>query len=169
VFLDRDGTVIEDVGYPSDPGSVRLIAGAAEGIRRLRESGLAAVIVSNQSGVGRGLFTMADLERVHERTSELLAEAGAQLDGAYYCPHAPDDGCECRKPATGLIDRARRELRLSLDGCVLIGDKPSDIEAGTASGCSTILFGGAESASSQPTWRASSWDEVVALLAPTVQ
>lgn len=169
IFLDRDGTVIEDVGYPSDPASVRLIAGAAEGIRQLREAGLAAVIISNQSGVGRGLFSMADLERVHERTAELLAEAGAELDGAYYCPHAPDEGCDCRKPATGLIDRARRELDLASDGCVFIGDKPSDVEAGTAAGCRTVLFGDAEPGASRPTWRASSWDQIAALLTPTAQ
>jgi D-glycero-D-manno-heptose 1,7-bisphosphate phosphatase len=165
-FLDRDGTVIEDVGYPSDPDRVKLIEGAAEGIRLLRESGLLAVVISNQSGVGRGLFTMTDLDRVHARTSELLAEYGAELDGAYYCPHAPGDGCDCRKPATGLIDRARRELGISDHGCVFIGDKASDIEAGAASGCSTILFGKA-AATVEPTWRASSWDEIVALLIPT--
>lgn len=164
VFLDRDGTVIEDVGYPSDPDDVRLIAGAAEGIRLLRESGLAAVIISNQSGVGRGLFTMTDLERVHTRTSELLSEAGAELDGAYYCPHAPDAECDCRKPATGLIERARAELEISSQGCIFIGDKASDVEAGSAAGCETVLFGNAESVAVEPTWRASSWPETIELL-----
>ena len=164
VFLDRDGTVIEDVGYPSNPDDVRLIAGAAEGIRLLQKSGLAAVIISNQSGVGRGLFTMADLERVHARTSELLSDAGVELDGAYYCPHAPDAGCECRKPAIGLIERARRELGISSRDCIFVGDKASDVEAGSAAGCETVLFGDAESAAVEPTWRASSWPETTELL-----
>jgi histidinol-phosphate phosphatase family protein len=164
VFLDRDGTVIEDVGYPSDPDEVRLIAGAAEGIRLLRKSGLATVIISNQSGVGRGLFTMTDLERVHARTSELLSEAGAELDGAYYCPHAPDAGCDCRKPATGLIERARRELGISHRGCIFIGDKASDVEAGAAAGCETVLFGDTESAAVEPTWHAADWPETIELL-----
>lgn len=165
VFLDRDGTIIEDVGYPSDPAAVHLLPGAAAGIRRLRDSGFAIVIISNQSGVGRGLFTMADLERVHERTVELLAQEGAELDGAFYCPHAPDEGCDCRKPATGLIDRARSTLDLDLDGCAFVGDKHSDVEAGAAAGCGTILFGNAEVGAVEPSHRASSWDEVVELIA----
>jgi histidinol-phosphate phosphatase family protein len=167
VFLDRDGTVIEDVGYPGDPEQVTLLEGAAEGIRLLRESGLSAVIVSNQSGVGRGLFTMAALDRVHARMVELLAERGAELDGSYYCPHAPDDNCDCRKPATGLIDRARHELGISSQGCIFIGDKASDVEAGAAAGCSTVLLGAAESTTVEPTWRASSWAEIVSLPMPT--
>lgn len=169
LFLDRDGTVIEDVGYPSDPEQVRLIPGAARGIRRLRDSGLATVIVSNQSGVGRGFFTMRDLERVHARTLELLAEEGVELDGAYYCPHAPDAGCECRKPETGLIDQAREELSLASVGCVLVGDKASDVEAGDRAGCETVLLGEGMSRGTEPTWRASNWDEIVDLLASTLR
>lgn len=165
VFLDRDGTIIEDVGYPSDPEAVRLLPGAKEGIRRLREAGFAIVIVSNQSGVGRGLFTMADLELVHERTVELLAKGGAEIDGAFYCPHAPEDDCDCRKPATGLIERARSTLGLATDGCTFVGDKRSDVEAGAAAGCSTILLGEAETGAIEPSHRASSWDEVVKLIA----
>lgn len=169
LFLDRDGTVIEDVGYPRDPEQVRLVPGAADGIRRLRDSGLAAVIVSNQSGVGRGLITTRDFERVHARVSELLAAQGVELDGYYYCPHAPDAGCDCRKPATGLIDRARGELDLASLGCVLVGDKASDVEAGSAAGCKTVLLGDAESPAVEPTWRASSWNEIVDLLTPTLR
>lgn len=166
LFLDRDGTVIDDVGYPSDPDQVCLIPGAAAAIRGFREAGMAVVLVSNQSGVGRGFFTMQDLDRVHRRTLELLEEHGTTLDGAYYCPHAPDAGCECRKPRTGLIDRARKELGLAGDGCFLIGDSPSDVEAGAAAGCKTVLFGSAEAPSVTPTWRASTWVEIVELLTP---
>lgn len=161
VFLDRDGTIIEDTGYPNDPAKVRLLPGAADAIRRLREAGFAAVVISNQSGVGRGLVTMRDLDRVHARTVELLAERGAALDGAYYCPHHPDDECDCRKPAPGLIHRARRELSLSASGCYFVGDKASDIEAGAAAGCETILLGPADAGGATPSWRASSWAEIV--------
>jgi histidinol-phosphate phosphatase family protein len=143
LFLDRDGTLIEDVGYPSDPRQVRPVPGAAEGLRRLARDGFALVIISNQSGVGRGLFTRADAEAVHAETVRRFAAAGVSFDGAYYCYHAPEDGCACRKPAPGLLLRAADELGLDLRRSFMVGDKPIDVEAGTAAGCRGVFLSGA--------------------------
>jgi D,D-heptose 1,7-bisphosphate phosphatase len=110
-FLDRDGTIIVDRDYPGDPGAVELIPGAAEAIVRLRRSGLLVLMVTNQSGIGRGLITESDYRAVQARMERLLADSGAGLDAAYYCPHAPDriPACECRKPRLGLYRQAARE------------------------------------------------------------
>lgn len=140
VFLDRDGTLIEDVGYPDDPDRVRLLPAVPEGLRRLREAGFRLVIVSNQSGVGRGLIAPEDARRVHARVLELLGEQGIAIDLAKYCPHAPDEGCDCRKPAPGMLLDAAAELSLDLEASFMIGDKGSDIAAGGSAGCATVLL-----------------------------
>jgi len=101
VFLDRDGTINEEVGYLDDPDRLRLILGAAEAIRLLNEAGILAIVVSNQAGVGRGYFSAATVEAIHVRLAEQLAKRGARLDGIYYCPHHPSEGCGCRKPKIG--------------------------------------------------------------------
>src|SRR5439155_11509676 len=103
VLLDRDGTLIEDAGYPRDPQRVRLLPGAAGALRALRAAGLALAVVSNQSGVGRGLVRPEEALAVHHRAEEALAAGGVRLAGAHYCPHAPQDGCACRKPSPGLL------------------------------------------------------------------
>lgn len=141
-FLDRDGTLIHDTDYPRDPALVELLPGAAAALRQFRDAGCALVVVSNQSGIGRGLITPAEAAAVHCRFVELLAENGVALDGAYYCPHAPGDGCDCRKPAPGLILRAAAELSLDLARSVMIGDKASDVEAGRRARCQAIRFAG---------------------------
>ncbi len=141
LFLDRDGTLVEDVGYPGDPGQVRLLPGAAAALRRLARARFARVIVSNQSGVGRGLFSRAEAEAVHAEVLRRFAEVGVSFDGAYYCYHAPDDGCACRKPAPGLLLRAAAELGLDLGRSYMVGDKPIDVAAGAAAGCRGIRFG----------------------------
>ncbi len=149
VFLDRDGTIIDDVGYVGSPQQVRLLPGAAEGIRRLRSSGRLAVIVSNQSGVARGLFDEAALRDVHARVETLLLEAGAGLDGAYYCPYL--DGpeaivprfaraSELRKPAPGMLLQAAAELDIDCAASWMIGDSERDVQAGARAGCRTILI-----------------------------
>src|SRR5262245_492570 len=138
-FLDRDGTLIQDRGYLGDPDDVELLPGAAELLRGLKENGFLLVIVSNQSGVGRGLFDLRAMEAVHKRCVELLAAEGICLDGAYYCTHAPSDDCECRKPRPGLLYRAARELGIDLSTSVVVGDKESDVEAGKAGGCVTAV------------------------------
>jgi D,D-heptose 1,7-bisphosphate phosphatase len=159
IFLDRDGTVTIDTGYPSDPDEVELLPGAADGLRTLRDRGWALVLVSNQSGVGRGMITPEQAQAVHDRLMVALRASGVELDGAYYCPHAPDDACECRKPRSGLLRRAAAELRLDLAGSVMVGDRQSDIEAGKEAGCTTVLLGPGEG---DPDVRAADWAELLA-------
>jgi len=142
VFLDRDGTVIRDVGYPSDPDEVDLLPGSAEALRRLIDAGWSLVLVSNQSGIARGLVSEAEVEAVHRRTVELLASEGIHLDGTYRCPHGPDDGCDCRKPRPGMLHAAAGDLGLDLGASVMVGDKASDALAGLAAGCRGILLVG---------------------------
>src|SRR5204862_5362583 len=110
LFLDRDGTIIEDVGYISDPERVALLPGAAEALAALKARGYRLAIVSNQSGIGRGYFGCAEGRAVHERVVDELRRRGVELDDAQYCPHAPDDGCDCRKPRPGLPLRAGKTL-----------------------------------------------------------
>jgi D-glycero-D-manno-heptose 1,7-bisphosphate phosphatase len=140
VFLDRDGTLIHDPGYLGDPGGVRLLPQTIAGLKLLHAGGLLLVLVGNQSGVGRGLYTYADLDRVHARLAALLAEHGLALDGAYYCPHTPWDGCACRKPEPGLLHQAARELAIDLARSFIVGDKLSDVAAGRRAGCRTLLI-----------------------------
>ncbi|MBI2192463.1 MAG: HAD family hydrolase [Planctomycetes bacterium] len=147
VFLDRDGTVIRDVGYLSAPEDVHLLPYAARGILRMRELGYRVVLVTNQSGIARGYFTEDDFKRVEARMEEELAARGAGLDAVYYCPHLPGGAvaayaieCECRKPKPGLILRAARELGIDLGASVMVGDTEADIQAGRRAGCRTILL-----------------------------
>jgi D-glycero-D-manno-heptose 1,7-bisphosphate phosphatase len=140
VFLDRDGTLIDDVGYISDPEDVRLVPGAAEALRALRDDGFALVVVSNQSGIGRGVTTQEQADAVHRRFLEELERAGAGIDAAYYCPHTPEDGCTCRKPLPGLILDAARELELDLERSTMVGNSDVDVAAGGAAGTRTILL-----------------------------
>ena len=140
VFLDRDGTLMEDVGYPSSPDSVMLVPGATKALLELREAGFALVVVSNQSGVARGLISPDQARAVHERLMAELAEAGAGVDGSYYCFHGPDAGCDCRKPAPGMILRAAAELGIDLGQSTMVGDKRIDAQAGRAAGCTTVLL-----------------------------
>ena len=142
VFLDRDGTIVVDKHYPSDPDELELLPNALEGIRELRDLGAKLVVVTNQSGVGRGYFPAEALEPMHERLRELLAEGGVALDGIYVCPHAPDDGCDCRKPKTALFEQAADELGLALTESYVLGDKDADVEAGRRIGATPILVGG---------------------------
>lgn len=139
VFLDRDGTINEDVGYLSDPDGLVLIPGSAGAVRRLNEAGVTVVVVSNQSGVGRGYYTDTDVEAVNRRLVLLLGEAGASVDALYWCSHHPDEGCECRKPGTGLVARAVRELQIDAVGSYVVGDKVSDLELAANIGAKGVL------------------------------
>jgi histidinol-phosphate phosphatase family protein len=144
VFLDRDGTVIVERHYLHDPDGVELLPGAAEGMRRMAAAGLKLVLVSNQSGVGRGYFGRDAVERVHGRLIELLQAQGVRLDALYICPHAPakdraGDPCGCRKPLPGLIERASRELGLDPAQSFVIGDKPCDVNLGLVVNATTFL------------------------------
>ena len=139
IMLDRDGTLIEDPGYISRPEQVVWKDGAMAALTRLRDAGYLLFIVSNQSGVGRGFFTPRDLENVQRRIEADLARGGLKLDGVYYCPHGPDDGCDCRKPKTGMVLQAAREHGLDLGKSWMIGDKCSDVAAGRMAGMMTAL------------------------------
>ncbi|MEG6552093.1 HAD-IIIA family hydrolase, partial [Desulfocurvibacter africanus] len=112
VVLDRDGTIIVDKHYLADPEGVELLPGAVEGLARLAGAGLGLVVATNQSGIGRGYFGEEDLHLVNARLSEVLAEHGVHIERYYFCPHGPEADCACRKPCTGLLDQAARELGL---------------------------------------------------------
>lgn len=146
VFLDRDGTVIREVEYLTSPKGLRLLPGAAEAIGRLNGAGLAVVVVTNQSGIGRGLLSEKDLGDIHDALEARLARRGAHLDGIHFCPHHPEAAvagyrrrCRCRKPAPGMLLRAARELDLDLGRSFAIGDSERDVEAGRRVGCRTVL------------------------------
>jgi D-glycero-D-manno-heptose 1,7-bisphosphate phosphatase len=147
VFLDKDGTLIEAVPYNVDPSRIRLVECAAVGLHRLREAGYLLVVVSNQSGVARGLFPERALRGVEARLRELLEMHGVWLDGFYYCPHHPAGiipeyavECECRKPAPGMILRAAKEMNIDLAKSWFVGDMLNDVQAGRRAGCRTILI-----------------------------
>jgi D-glycero-D-manno-heptose 1,7-bisphosphate phosphatase len=139
VVLDRDGTIIDECSYLSDPDQVKLLPGAAEALRRLKGMGLGLAVVTNQSAVGRGLFSEQRLKEIHQRLGEILKSEGIQLDGLYYCPHKPEDECWCRKPGIGLMKQASDELGFDLRRSFVIGDKMSDIEMGRHAGAVTFL------------------------------
>ena len=139
VILDRDGTINVEREYLSNWTQVELIANAALGLKKMRALGLGLVVVTNQSGIARGYFDEADLLRIHDRLAELLRNEGAYVDRIYHCPHAPDAGCQCRKPVRGLVDRAATDLGFDPAQSFVIGDKPCDIDLGRAVGAKTIL------------------------------
>lgn len=146
VFLDRDGVINVEVDYLHDPAELVLIGGAAETIATLGRTGAAVVVVTNQAGIGRGKYTERELAAVTAHLDALLAAAGARLDGSYFCPHHPGAGlgdyrqvCRCRKPAPGMLEQAAAELALDLEGSVIVGDKATDLAAGRAVGCATVL------------------------------
>ena len=139
VLLDRDGTIVVERHYLSDPAGVELLPGAARGLRRMRELGLGLVVITNQSAIGRGYFNEARLDQIHARLCKLLREEQVSLDGIYYCPHRPEDRCECRKPESALPSRAARELDFNPAESLVIGDKECDIELGKRLGATTFL------------------------------
>jgi len=149
VFLDRDNTIIEDTGYVDHPDRVRLLPGAAQAVQRFRAMGYKVIVTSNQSGLARGIFDEAALSAVHDRMIELLNTQGAELDDAYYCPYLPGPEARVesyrvdsdqRKPGPGMLLTAARTHDLDLRRCWMIGDSPSDVEAGHRAGCRTILL-----------------------------
>jgi D-glycero-D-manno-heptose 1,7-bisphosphate phosphatase len=136
IFLDRDGTLIEEVNYLSRVEDLRLFPFSAEAVKRLKNAGYLIVVVTNQSGIGRGIYTEADMQAVHDAIQKRLDGA---IDAFYFCPHLPDDGCDCRKPKTGMIDAAVRDLQIDLQESWMIGDKKIDVETGVNAGMRTAL------------------------------
>jgi D-glycero-D-manno-heptose 1,7-bisphosphate phosphatase len=147
IFLDKDHTLIPDLPYNVDPEKISLTPGVDRALPMLQQAGYAIVVVSNQSGVAKGFFPLSALQRVEEKLRHLLAQSGVRLDGFYCCPHHPEGTiaqyafpCTCRKPQPGLLRKAAQELGLDMAHSWMIGDIWSDIEAGRAAGCKTILF-----------------------------
>ncbi len=139
VLLDRDGTVIYERRYLSDPAGVELLPGAVEGLLALQRLGLPLVLVTNQAGVGRGYYGLSDMRAVQDRVVALLADAGVRLASVHACPHHPDDGCGCRKPATGMATAAAAALALEPGRCFVVGDKRCDVDLGLAWGATSLL------------------------------
>jgi D-glycero-D-manno-heptose 1,7-bisphosphate phosphatase len=139
VFVDRDGTLNPDLHYLSDPDRLELYRGVPEGISLLHEHGYRVICITNQSGVERGLYSVEDVERIHQRLNELLARSDTAIDAFYYCPHAPESHCSCRKPGTELFERAARDWSIHLPSSAVIGDRGLDVEAGDRLGLRTIL------------------------------
>lgn len=140
VILDRDGVINQDSpDYIRSAREWQPIEGSLEAMARLTHSGYHIVIASNQSGIGRGLFSYDDLFAMHDKLVRLLAEAGGRVDGIFFCPHAPDDGCDCRKPATGMFREIARRLQVTLTQVPVIGDSLKDVRAARAAGARPIL------------------------------
>ncbi len=139
VMVDRDGTVAIDVPYCADPGQIRLFPGSAKAIKRLNDAGYKVLLVTNQSGIGRGVVTHEQLSKVHERLCELIREEGGHLDGIYYCPHHPDEKCGCRKPEIGMGERAFIEHPINPNVSYMIGDFERDVDFGKKLGLRTFL------------------------------
>ena len=145
-FMDRDGTITEEMGYLKEPEKLKLIPRSDEAIRLLNEKRILAIVVSNQSGVARGYFTEKTVKETHKRLKELLTEKEAHLDGIYYCPHPPEFGsskyrknCSCRKPKPGMLLKAAKKFNLDLKKCYVIGDKVDDIKLARNVGAKGIL------------------------------
>ncbi len=152
VFLDRDGTIIEDVAYLRDREQVRIIPGAANAIQRLNVSGLLAIVVTNQSGIARGLLSRNDYQLTERRVDELLAKEGARLDGHYFCPHLPEltGPCDCRKPGALLYRQAAEQFHIDLGRSWWVGDRMRDVlPAGTLGGRGILVLSGAGQAEAE--------------------
>lgn len=130
IFIDRDGTINVDVHYLDDPAKFEMYSGVCEGVRKLKDNGFKIIVVTNQSGIARGYFTEKQLSNIHERMKNEFRKFGIVLDGIYYCPHHPDDNCNCRKPNTGLFEKAINEHNIDVKKSYTIGDKTLDIDAG---------------------------------------
>lgn len=146
VFFDRDGTLNEEVSFLSRPEQLRMIVGAAEAVRSVNERGMAACVITNQSGIGRGFLTEADLVPIHAKLTRELDAAGARIDRIYYCPHHPTDGippynvtCECRKPRPGMLLKAAGDFGLDLSKSYVVGDRIVDVQVAQATGGKGIL------------------------------
>ena len=135
----RDGTINPDLKYLSDAHRLEVYKGVAEATRLLHAHGYLVICVTNQSGIERGFYTVEDVERIHTRVNEILVREGGRIDAFYYCPHAPETGCRCRKPGTELFERAAAAFSLEMAASAIIGDRPLDMEAGQRLGLLTVL------------------------------
>ena len=172
VILDRDGTIVIDRGYLSEPDGLEFLPGAAAGLRDMHQRGYRLIVITNQSGVGRGLIPLQSLLAMNERLMGMMQQIDAPLERIYFCPHRPDEYCECRKPQLKLLTAAAAELGFDPKRAVVIGDRSSDVEFGRRAGAATLLISGNGLSSDGET---SAADHVVAdlraaaLLLPTLQ
>lgn len=141
LFLDRDGTLVEDVGYLDDPARARLVPGAATALIGLAQAGYLRIIITNQSGIGRGLYAEAAFDATQAEVVRQLGEAGASVDATYHCPHRPDAGCTCRKPGTALHREAIATFSIDVAASWCIGDQLRDLEPALELGCHAMLVG----------------------------
>ncbi len=167
LFLDRDGTIIEDAGYMGDPAFVRLLPGAADALAALAGEGWKLIIVSNQSGVGRGLIDAQQMQDVHNRFLELMRSRGVPITDSFFCTHGPSEACECRKPSPFLLEQAAHAHSIDLSASWMIGDREADILCGRNAGCSTIWLRNDAFGLPQdlPTFIANDWNEIYRQLA----
>ncbi len=140
IFVDRDGTINRDVHYLDSPDKFMMYPGVGQGIKTLKKKGYKIIVITNQSGIGRGYFTEQQLLIIHKKMAEEFQQFGVALDGIYYCPHHPDDQCNCRKPRTGLLEQAITDHNIDVKKSFMIGDKILDIGAGKKTGVRTVLI-----------------------------
>lgn len=185
VFFDRDGSINEDIGYVSRPEDLVVYPWAAEAIRLVNESGMKAIVITNQSGIARGMYTEETLRQIHERLQEEVARKGARIDAFYYCPHHPNIGesqyrqiCSCRKPLPGMLQQAAREHDIDISRSYVIGDKSSDLNAASNAGAKGVLvltgygretYGDSRRWPCEPLFVAQDLLEAVTLILDTVQ
>ena len=134
VFLDRDGTVSEEIGYMYDVSFYRVFSWTGKAIRKINEIGMRVILATNQSGIERGYFTERMVHRVHDRLRDEIARDGARLDDAYFCPHHAESNCPCRKPRPGMLLRGQQEFGIDLSNSYMVGDRKTDVRAGKAAG-----------------------------------
>ncbi|HKO05822.1 MAG TPA: HAD family hydrolase [Candidatus Acidoferrales bacterium] len=139
VFLDRDGTLCEEVGYLNHITRLHIFPFVATAVRRLNDAGFPVIVVTNQSGAARGIFPESLIAEVHDRIRHDLAVSGARIDAFYACPHRSEDGCDCRKPRTGLLERAARDHALTLPGSWVVGDRRADVDLARNAGARSVL------------------------------
>ena len=138
IFIDRDDTLIYDVPYLNDPEKVRLTPGAGHTLAMLRDKGFGIIVISNQSGVGRGIITLEQLNAVNDRVRKMLYAEGCELEDMFFCPHTPADNCNCRKPRTGMLEQACAKYEVDLQHSVMVGDSQADIDMGKAFHLNTV-------------------------------
>jgi len=139
VFIDRDGTINANVGYIDSFDKFKIYPNVAKGIKLLSDDGFKIIVVTNQSGIAREYFSEETLEKIHQRMKNELSEKGATVDAIYYCPHHPDDSCNCRKPESGLLEKAVEDFDIEIESSYFIGDRMLDVEAGFKIGLKTVL------------------------------
>ena len=149
VLLDKDGTIVEDIPYNVDPTRLKLAEGAGRALRQLQRAGFKLIVVTNQSGIARGLITEQDVRVVERALRAALRREGVELEDFYFCPHHPNGvvpdysvACDCRKPRPGMLERAARDHGIALEHSWMVGDILDDVEAGRRAGCRTVLVGG---------------------------